>query len=180
MGWSVQKVDTHEEVAYYDGDQKSFGGPWGDPNLYEQVEVETRIPSEGAIQKFRGDYFVLAESSGRTSASGTAYTQKLRLSTNDIPDEIPDGYYRLGFTFSWNISSLSDNFLARIRQDGTTDIWTQASKSSVAMNLSNPSSGSIYLTLDSGVYTFDLEFAAGLPTSSITVSQAKLEFWRLY
>lgn len=180
MGWIIRTVDTLEEVAYYDGEQKSFGGPWGDPNQYEQVEVADRIPTEGAVQKFRGDYFVTAESIGTTSAMGTAYVNKLRLSTNDIPDEIPDGYFRLGFTFSWSISALGDNFYARIRQNGVTDVWTQASRSGVAINLLNPSSGCIYLTLDSGVYTFDLEFAAGLPTSSTTVSQAKLEFWRLY
>lgn len=177
MAWIIRTVDTLIEVYYYTGSQQQiFGGDWGNPALYEHIEVEDRPPEINTSQSIVGDYFKIATGLGATSATGTAYIQKIRLTT----DELVTGTYRLGFAFSWNITSLSDNFLARIRQNSTTDIWNQASRSSVAMNLLNPSSGSIYLELDAGVYTFDLEFAAGTITSSITVSQAKLEFWRLY
>jgi len=44
MPFEIRLKSDGSVVHYYEGDLKTFGGPWGDVNLYEHISVVDRPP----------------------------------------------------------------------------------------------------------------------------------------
>lgn len=117
-----------------------------------------------------------ASQNNSTITGTTAYQQKLRLSVN-IP---VSGDYRLSWCFAWYLTSSANNFLARVQQNDSTDLWTMVQEpqdTSTAQR--QPTAGFRVLTLAAGSYDFDLDFATSNSGNTAGISQATMDIVRV-
>lgn len=117
-----------------------------------------------------------ASQNNSTTTGTTAYQQKLRLSVN-IP---VSGDYRLSWCFAWYLTSSANNFLARVQQNDSTDLWTMVQEpqdTSTAQR--QPTAGFRVLTLAAGSYDFDLDFATSNSGNTAGISQATMDIVRV-
>lgn len=129
-----------------------------------------------------GDTFVLgqeyayAEDLGASTTSSTAFVQKLRLSVSGIPA----GIYRIGWCYTWNLTSTGDDFLGQIEVDDTDQLWLhrQEAKDSGA-DQQFAADGFAETSLSAGSHDIDLDFATSDGGETAEISQARIVFWRV-
>jgi len=119
-----------------------------------------------------GKEYQYVESLGESSTTSTSMQQKLRLTTSSLPA----GTYRIGWSYEYGQSGISDSFGARVQIDDVTTIM-QALIEIKDTTDEIPSSGFAVVSLSSGVHFIDLDFNAETGTSYIR--NARLEIWRI-
>jgi len=131
-----------------------------------------------------GQNMVEAESLAPSTDTGGAFQTKLTLSVTTNASNA--GRYRLDWSYAWNHNATNNDFLARIRQDGSTDIMThrQEPKDSGGSgpggtNQVHRASGFINLTLTTGTFQFDLDYATQTPGIESTIADARLMIYRI-
>lgn len=121
-----------------------------------------------------GDFATDAESLGETVNNVATPLLKVRLTTPPVPA----GDYRIGWSYTWGLSNIANDFQAIIEEDDTFIIYThrQEPKDS-ATTQRNPGGGFGNRTLTAGVHTFDLEFQPITGGDEARIQQARVEFW---
>ena len=121
-----------------------------------------------------GTFYKYIESLGSTVTTSTSYIQKLRMTT----DYLPDGYYRVGVFYNLSNSSNNGEMGARLQIDDITTV----EENSFAIQANNTSNPKVFYTpiqiqLSEGIHTIDLDFKniSGITT----ISGVKLESWRV-
>lgn len=134
-----------------------------------------------------GSQYQYAESltTSITSVAFPNYSNKLTL---NIPTA-PIGTYRLGWSYSWNLDSSSDNFYSRIVLDGNTGnpimLHAQEPSDSLGSGINGTdqrlkASGFINLTFSSvTTHALTLDFSAESARNPAAMWDARLEFWRI-
>lgn len=121
-----------------------------------------------------GDFATDAESLGETTNNVAAPLLKVRLTT----PVIPAGDYRIGWSYTWGLSSTAGDFQAIIEEDDTTIIYTHRQEpKDAATTQRNAGGGFGNRTLTAGTHTFDLEFQPITGGQEARIQQARLEFW---
>lgn len=123
-----------------------------------------------------GENYSYAEDLAASSTNSTTFVQKLRLSVVGVPD----GRYHVGTSFTWNMSSTTDDFAAQLQIDDTDTPWSmmeEHSDSSADQEVSGQ--GLAFVDLTAGNHDIDLDFSTDNAVSTARISQARIEFWRL-
>ena len=134
---------------------------------------EPAAPTGGGGGVF-GEGFTEASSEGESSSTTLAWIEKLSMTTPTVSA----GKYRIGWSYEFQTTSSSMTGKVRIQQDDTTEVCD------VEFRVT-PDSGWIgqagfkYLTLGSGSYTFDMDFAPVNGGKAMQLRRARLEFWRV-
>lgn len=117
-----------------------------------------------------------AESLGesQTSTEFPSYAQKLRLSTSSLPE----GRYRIGWSFEWLGDAIADYFYTRIQLDDSTDLMNMKAEPKDTDNW-HPIGGFAYVDLSSGTHTIDLDYACERSVAPMGIRKARLEIWRV-
>ena len=120
--------------------------------------------------------FSYDEDSTESSTNSTTFQQKLRLTIVDIPE----GNYRIGWTFQWRHSKSNTEFYARIEVDDTDQIFYYEASPYVDILYWQPVTGFYYYeVLASGTHTVDLDYGSSNIGSTSYIKETKLEFWRI-
>jgi hypothetical protein len=109
-----------------------------------------------------------------------------KLTLNVSVNTLNAGRYKIEWSYFWSHDATTNDFVARIRQDGTTDIMThrQEPKDSGGTgpggtNQRQPASGFIFVNLGTGSFQFDLEFATENGGVESTMGDARMMIYRI-
>lgn len=135
------------------------------------------LDGEGAVLNF-GDNYTYVEDLTRSTVTGaTNFIQKIRLMVTTTADI---GTYRVAASFTWDYSSTSNDFLARIEQDDSITRWEMRQEpQDTTITQQHYAEGKAQFVLFAGTYTFDLDFATSNAAQTAGIDQARLEFWRI-
>jgi hypothetical protein len=123
-----------------------------------------------------GDYFYYAVDEPISSTNSITYIQKLRLTTSGIPE----GSYRVGWSFEWRMSKQNETFYYRVQLDDTTDISTNIKSPFVDVNEYLLVANFYYFpTLASGIHTIDIDYHSSSAGATAYIRSARVEFWRV-
>lgn len=121
-----------------------------------------------------GTEFNYVSSSSVSSSNSIAYVQKIRLTT----DNIPQGTYRIGFYYIWSLDSTNRNFSIRVQIDDSLVIH-EVTNSISQIDQDSSHSGFVIIPLSSGVHTIDLDFKVANNNTVATISNTRIEMWRI-
>jgi hypothetical protein len=120
--------------------------------------------------------FSYNEDASESSTNSTVFQQKLRLTVSGIPE----GNYRVGWTYQWRHSKSNSDFLAKIDVDDTDTIFSYQASPYVDVLYWQPVTGFYYYeVLASGTHTIDLDYKSSNTGSTSYIKETKLEFWRI-
>jgi hypothetical protein len=123
-----------------------------------------------------GDYFYYAVDEPISSTNSITYIQKLRLTTSGIPE----GSYRVGWSFEWRMSKQNETFYYRVQLDDTTDISINIKSPFVDVNEYLLVANFYYFpTLASGIHTIDIDYHSSSAGATAYIRSARVEFWRV-
>lgn len=123
-----------------------------------------------------GTFQTYAESLALSTIASTTPTQKLRLTTPDIPA----GVYRIAWSYKWFMTDGANSFVGRLQLDDTTNLMDHRQEpQDTATTQRQPEAGFAHVNLTAGVHTFDIDYnrSGGLGTAGI--EQCRMEFWRI-
>lgn len=121
-----------------------------------------------------GDFSTFAESLGQDENPTTTFVQKVRLTT----PAVLAGDYRISWSYTWGLSSISNDFEAKIEQDDAIILYTHRQEpKDAATTQQQPGGGFAQVTLTAGIHTFDLDYRAVTGGTTSRIAQARLEFW---
>jgi hypothetical protein len=135
------------------------------------------------IIKF-GSYLKYAFSRGITIFNSNGYLSKIHMFTGDIPE----GTYRIAWTYLWSLSQGNEVFYSQLLLDGSTNLTEDLISGVNINNRGSRVSSFIHVDLSSGVHLLELKFRVdeGDPfliifdtSYTVSISDARLEFWRL-
>ena len=120
--------------------------------------------------------FSYNEESAESSTNSTTFQQKLRLTVSGVPE----GNYRIGWTYQWRHSKSNTDFSAKIEVDDTDQIFYYQASPYVDVLYWQPVTGFYYYeVLASGTHTVDLDYKSSDIGSTSYIKETKLEFWRI-
>jgi len=120
-----------------------------------------------------GSDFSQGSSDGESTTTSGTYQQKLRLTTGALAS---GGIYRIGYSYEWRLSNLSNPFGGRAQIDDTTTIHEQSAEPK-DVNSWYEAGGFYYFTGTGAAIDVDLDYRAGGGTAYIR--RARLEVWRV-
>ena len=129
-----------------------------------------------------GKEYNYAESESVTTTTSTTFIEKLKMTTTSLEG----GTYRIGWSFQWNFNIASNDFLAQVEIDDSTNIMDQQQEpkdaagtfGSTGTNQKYQLSGFKHIVLGSGVHTVDIDWASNDGTNA-SIWNARLELWRV-
>jgi hypothetical protein len=120
--------------------------------------------------------FHYIEDSTESSTSSTSWVEKMRLTASGIPE----GSYRIGWTFQWRHSKSNTQFNAQITVDDTAQIFLYLASPYVDVLYWQPVTGFYYYdVLTSGTHYIDLDYLSSSAGSTSYIKECKMEFWRI-
>lgn len=123
-----------------------------------------------------GSEFGYIVSESESSTNSTTLQQKLSLTTSDIPE----GSYRIAWSYDWRISKNNNGFNIRVQLDNTVDFVNTTLYSYNDVTIWNPRIDFYYLsTLSSGTHTIDIDFCSSSTSATAYIKEARIEFWRV-
>jgi len=108
-----------------------------------------------------------------STTSTTVFSTKVTLTTVGLPA----GKYRVGWALGWRAANANRGIRVRIRENSNT--LTEYNLFSANVNETPYTTAFINLDLTEGDYTFYLDFRVGIGSTTIYVSNAVLEVWRI-
>lgn len=148
---------------------------------YENGTWQDLVQSTGTF----GTEYTYAESNGVSTTSSTTFQTKVTMNTASLPA----GNYHIGWSYQWNLNSVSDDFLARVVVDGNTGsplTYHQqepndslGSFSSTGSNQRHQASGFSRVALGSGTHTVTIQWATEDSGTDSSIWNARLELWRV-
>jgi len=123
-----------------------------------------------------GKNFKEDSSLAHSTTTSTTFQQKLRL----ITDTLPIGKYRIGWSYSWNYSLASNDFLGRIQVNDTDTVMEhqQEPKDQYSDQIRYCSGFLYYDNESEQSLNIDLDFASN-SGGTATIFNARLEIWRV-
>ena len=151
-------------------------GPHTTVNFTGPVEVTDEGSAEAKVALIFGSHAQDEESLGesQTTTEFPSYARKLRLSTPSIPE----GRYRIGWSFEWLGENVSDYFYTRVQLDDSTDLMNMKCEPKDNKNW-HPLAGFAYSDLSSGSHSIDIDYACQASIDPIHIRKARLEIWRV-
>ncbi len=123
-----------------------------------------------------GTFATYAESLALSSVATTTPTQKLRLTTPNIPA----GNYRIAWSYKWFMTDGANSFVGRLQLDDTTNLMNHFQEpQDVSTNQKHPEAGFAHVDLTAGVHTFDIDFNRSGGGGTVGIEQVRMEFWRM-
>lgn len=121
-----------------------------------------------------GTYLAWAGDESETSTNSTSPVQKARLTLSSLPE----GYYRIGWYYEYNRSSISNDYMARIQIDDSYTVMEHAQE--IKDNTSwYPASGFIIYQLSAGNHYIDFDHYGESTGATSYTRRLRLEFWRV-
>lgn len=170
----VSGTNLKMQATIWDGD--SFSTVSGGSGIVLlRIKSSTEAGTSNPLVIF-GSQSKIAESSGLSSTSTTAWVQKTRLTTADIPS----GTYRIGVFYNWSHNSISTEFQARVQIDDTTTIYEHNEEPGASSTDAYwDASGFQWVSLESGTHTIDLDYRSNNNGDTASIRNARIEFWRI-
>ena len=148
---------------------------------FEQFNVTDQGGGIAKIQPIFGSEFYQVESEGVTTTTSTTYIEKVALSTGSLPA----GKYRIGWFYQWNHNSVTSDFVAQIRLNGTELYRHKQEPKDAAGSFSTTLTSQRYMTSGftyedlSGNNTIQIRFKTDTSTDESSMWGAKIELWRV-
>jgi len=161
--------DYHLTTKWYVDDQIATlsGG------IDQEIEDALETAQGGFIF---GGYFFYASDFAQSSTNSTSYIEKLKLTVSGVPD----GSYRVGFSWEWRHSKLNTEFEGQVTIDDDPPIFETATKPIVDVNTWRLVSDFYYIeALASGTHTIDIDYASANAGSTSYIRNTRIEFWRV-
>lgn len=138
------------------------------------VDAQGRLTAAANTTIIFGSQFQFAESLGTTTLNSTTYTQKLRLTTTNLPL----GSYRVEWSADAGGND-NDEIEVRIQQNDATDLAENRMRDNThGSPFYNSFSGHAIRTL-SGVNTFDIDFRGAVWADVTNIKNARITLWRV-
>jgi len=181
-----QKGDPGEDGAPGSGSTVSLknqgttvsGSPFNILNFtgtaVRKVEDQGGSQAEIYVEPLFGSWYGWSLADSESSTNSTSWINK----TTYTSPTLPDGYYRIGYTFEWRRNGTGNDFKARIQINDTTTIMemNEESKDSNSWHLCG---GFDIVALSAGSYTIDLDFSGESTGNTSYIRRARLEFWMI-
>lgn len=133
-------------------------------------------PGASGISNFSLIQFQYNEDLGVSSTNSASFQEKLSLTVSGIPE----GNFRIGWTFDWRISKTNEVFYARIQMDDTEDLFNHTGIPYVDPNYWHTQSSFYYYNnLSSGVHNIDVDYSSSGVGATADIRNTRLEFWRI-
>jgi len=121
-----------------------------------------------------GTYYHSAEELTEQTTTSNSYVNALTTTTGTVPD----GKYRIGWSFEYQVSSNKEDFEARVRVDNSTTI-AEFNVEPKDQSSYIPASGFAELEFGSnGTHEIDVDFASENNATS-RIRKTRVEFWRV-
>lgn len=130
-----------------------------------------------------GTEFNKSESVGVSTTTSTNFQSKISITTPTLPA----GMYRIGVSYGWNHDSASNDFEARVMEDGSRigQLHKQEPKDSAGNFSTTASNQRHYLTrtyyrdLSAGTHDYDIEFRTSNNGTESSMWDVVIEMWRV-
>jgi len=134
------------------------------------------VSGNGDCCSIFGSVFIETSDDSISSTTSTSWQEKLQLDLNNIPD----GKYRIGWFYEWQMRNGSFDFRCRLQLDDTEDIMNQQQEPQDANSDQwYPASGFGYKTLSSGNHKIEIDYCSSKKNKTAKIRRARLEFWRV-
>ncbi len=173
--------DDHTQYILTDGSRgftSTVSGvyPVQDYHLATKEYVDYELSTlSGAITDGFGGQYTFAESAGESQTSSTSYVRKIRLTASGIPD----GDYRIGFSWEWRHNKSNTYYNGRVQIDDTDTIYTFSSSPIVDVNTWRVVTNFYQATLSGGTHYVDIDYASSNAANVSYIRNARIEFWRV-
>ena len=134
------------------------------------VDVDIATPTSSVF----GTYFAWSSDESTTGTTSVNFQRKTTLSVNDIPS----GYYRLGWYFEWKMNSTSSDTFTRIIVNDSAVVMEHNEEAKDVSNWQT-ASGHVITQLLAGDHTFGLDYSVENNGVTSYIRRARLEFWRV-
>ena len=123
-----------------------------------------------------GDNFFYTTSISISSTNSTTFIEKLKLTASGIPE----GSYRVGWSFEWRMSKQNESFTYRVQLDDSINLGTNTKSPFVDVNEYQLIANFYYMpVLVSGTHTIDVDFHSSNSGATAYIQNVKIEFWRV-
>ena len=128
-----------------------------------------------------GSEFQYAQSNTESQTTSTTYQEKISVTISGASGSgIPEGSFRIGWSYEWRQSKQNQQFWARIQLDDTETLFEREISPFVDVNFWNITTDFYYYpTLSSGIHTLDLDYKTSNAGTVSYIRNAKIEFWRV-
>lgn len=123
---------------------------------------------------FGRNFFSSSTITTSTNSSTTTYQTACTITTDDLPS----GNYRISTSVLSSASNPNRN-IEVIITDGTTTYYDQIFNISIGANENSPAVASVILSGISGVKTLNVQYRVSGGGTTITVADARVDFWRV-
>ena len=138
------------------------------------VKEQSSGQAEVYIEPLFGAWYGWSLDDTESSSNSTAWTNKITYTSPTLPN----GHYRIGYSFEWKRGNTNNDFKARIQINNTTTIM-EMNEESKDINSWHPASGFNIMSLSAGNYTIDLDFSGEHTSYTSYIRRARLEFWMI-
>ena len=147
------------------------------PNQVEFImakleNTKVSLPAPGLL--VYGSFHGFTFDDSTTSTTGAYFTEKLTLTTGNVPH----GTYKVAYNYIYTLSSLTERFIARVLLDDVTVV----SEISTAVSHSDAENNHFqfeFISLTPGIHKFSLQWKASNPTTPSSIRACKMEIFRV-
>lgn len=128
-----------------------------------------------------GSEFQYIQDDTVSQTNSTTYQEKLSLTLSGTTGSgIPQGDFRIGWSYEWRQSKQNQEFWARIQIDDTETLFEREISPFVDVNFWNITTSFYYYpALASGTHTLDLDYRTSNGGTISYIRNAKIEVWRV-
>jgi hypothetical protein len=150
----------------------------GNLTFLDGVTAQKTLAELAVASIFGSQYQYVENISEMEYAGTTEYVERLSI---DIPDTIPAGDYRVGWSYQWSTSHSQVSFKLRVQVDDTTDLTevSLSTKRTYSEGYYGSGFGFAKVTLTSAAHTIDLDFGCIEANVISYIKNARLEIWRV-
>jgi hypothetical protein len=155
-----------------------FALPLTSPSDFGVVAPQPAPAPPTPVTPIFGSNLFSAESLPDSSNNSTTFATKVTLTAPGLLA----GIYRVGWSYSWRLSSTIDSFRGQVDVDGSAIIFDHFEEpEDDGGSQLIPASGFAFVSLAAGTHSFRLRFAksGGLGIVTAHISAARLELWRV-
>ena len=128
-----------------------------------------------------GSEFQFEQDDSISQTTSTDYQEKISVVISGATGSgIPEGDYRIGWSYEWRSSKLNQEFWARVVVDDATTVFEREISPFVDVDFWNITTSFYYYpSLAPGVHTIDMDYRTSSSAAVAYIKNAKIEFWRV-
>lgn len=138
------------------------------------IEDEGGSQAEIYIEPVFGSWYGWGIDDSQSSTNSTSWQTKITYTSSTIPD----GYYRIGYSFEWRRNTTRNDFKGRVLLDGTTTIMNINIEAKDA-NSWHIASGHSIVNLTNNTHTVSIQYSGETTGNTSYIRRAHIEFWRI-